>query len=294
MARWHTTDFDFLPAQAFQPRGWKGSMTLEGGGKGSSPAAPDYAPMAAASEKSAQLASDLGNKQLAQNQSQYDQNMATVAPLVAKQGAIMDQSMAQAQDYYNYNKSASRPVEQAINDEAMASGSEQRQGEAADRAVADSRAGTTASANMIARQGLRYGFSPEKMASMAGDMSANQGLAQATAANGARTAEKNLGYARKLDAAGLYRGLTGASTAAYGVASGAGSAGTSGQLGMSGQFMNGMNAGTSTIMNGQQLAQQGIGSILNAQSNMYQSPESTGSMLGGIGGLAGGIARLWR
>lgn len=34
MARWHKTEFDTLPERAFQPRGWKGSMTLEGGGGG--------------------------------------------------------------------------------------------------------------------------------------------------------------------------------------------------------------------------------------------------------------------
>ena len=36
MARWHSTDFDFLPERAFQPRA--GGMTLEGG---SSTPAPD-------------------------------------------------------------------------------------------------------------------------------------------------------------------------------------------------------------------------------------------------------------
>ena len=40
MARWHTTEWDMLPEQAFQQRGWKGSMTLEGGkGGGGAPAA---------------------------------------------------------------------------------------------------------------------------------------------------------------------------------------------------------------------------------------------------------------
>ena len=40
MSRWHTTDFDFLPERAFQPRGFKGGMTLEGGGKGGGQPAP--------------------------------------------------------------------------------------------------------------------------------------------------------------------------------------------------------------------------------------------------------------
>jgi hypothetical protein len=40
MSRFHSTDFDFLPEQAFRPRPG-GSMTLEGGGKGSSAPPPD-------------------------------------------------------------------------------------------------------------------------------------------------------------------------------------------------------------------------------------------------------------
>lgn len=39
MSRWHTTEFDFYPEHAFQPR--CGRMTLEGGGKGSSAPPPD-------------------------------------------------------------------------------------------------------------------------------------------------------------------------------------------------------------------------------------------------------------
>ena len=266
-------------------------MTLEGG-KGSSPPPPDYRPMAEASKETAEIAATLGREQLSENRRQFDANSSVSAPLIAKQGLIMDQSIAQADDYFNYMKSAQRPVEEAINKEAMASGSDQRQAEAADRAVADARSGATSSANMIARQGLRYGFSPDRMAALAGDMSASQGLAEATAANSARTAEKNLGFARKLDAAGLYRGLPGASTAAYGVASGAGSAGVGSQVGVSNQYTQGINAGNNTIMSGRSLYQQGLGNILSAQTSVYGSGQAAqtarnGQMMDLIGTGAG-------
>ena len=32
MSRWHKFDHPDLPGKAFQPRGWKGAMTFEGGG----------------------------------------------------------------------------------------------------------------------------------------------------------------------------------------------------------------------------------------------------------------------
>lgn len=259
-------------------------------GGGGSPPAPDYSAMAAATEKSAQLGSDLGNAQLTENKRQYDQNQATIAPLLAKQGTLMDQSMAQSQDYYDYNKSASRPIEAEINKEAMNAGSEQLQGEAADKALADARGGFTSSANMMARQGIRYGFSPEKMAAAAGDASATQGLAEATAANGARTAELNRGFGMKMNAASMYRGLPQASTAAAGVASGAGSVAVNGTLGASAQYLGGMNAGTSTIMNGQQLAQQGIGNILSAQSGAYNAGQQSQGQT--IGAVLGGAVTL--
>lgn len=272
---------------------WGFALYFDTGG-GGSPPAPDYTPMAAASEKSAQIAADLGQKQLDENKRQYDLNQQTIAPLIAKQGTLMDQQMAQSQDYYDYNKSASRPLEAEVNKEAMAAGSDQLQGEAADRAVADSRAGQTANANMIARQGIRYGFSPEKMAAAGGDLSVNQGLAEATAANGARTNELNRGFGMKMNAASMYRGLPQASTSAAGVASGAGTAGVNGTLGASGQYLNGMSAGTGTIMSGQQLAQQGLGSILSSQTSAFGSgQQNAGNTMSGLGSLVGAGAKLW-
>lgn len=102
--------------------------------------------------------------------------------------------------------------------------------------------------------------------------------------------------AKKLDVAGLYSGMTGASSGAYGLANNAGSSAVGNQNNTSGQYLNSMNSGINTIMGGRQLAQGGLGSILNAQTAVATTGggDTTGGMLGGLGGLAAGGAKLYQ
>lgn len=269
---------------------------LYGGGKGDSPDAPDYTPLAAASEKAAQIGADLGREQLAENKRQYDQNMQVAAPIVQAQTDLMKQSIEQGNDYYEYMKTRQRPVEDALNAEAMAAGSEAKQAEAAARAEADSMRGLTKSANVIARQGLRYGLAPSAIKSQAGTLSATQASNIVGATGAAREQEKNTGYAKKLDVSGLYRGLPGASQGAYSVANNAGNSAVGNQNQTSAQYLNGMSAGTNTIMQGQQQKINGLGSILNSQTSIYnnsQSGDMTGSIIGALGGIGASAITKW-
>lgn len=77
----------------------------------SKPPTPDYSQMAAASERSAELAAGLGQQQIDLAKSQFDQNMQLVTPIVQAQAALMQQQLEQGQDYYDYSKSF-RPLEQ--------------------------------------------------------------------------------------------------------------------------------------------------------------------------------------
>lgn len=262
---------------------------LYGGGKGDTPDAPDYTPLATASKESAEIAAQLGREQLAENTRQYEKNMEVAQPIIDAQKAIMDQSIAQGNDYYEYMKSQQRPVEQALNAEAMAAGTEAKQQEAADRAEADSMRGLTKAANIIARQGIRYGLAPSAIKSRAGALSATAASGIASATGAAREQEKNVGYAKKLDVSGLYRGLPGASQGAYSVANNAGNSAVGNQNQTSAQYLNGMAAGTGTIMQGQQQRLSGLGSILNSQTSIYNSnqpTDNTGSIIGAVGGIA--------
>lgn len=264
-----------------------------GGGKGDSPDPPDYSQMAAASAEAARLGKELGDAQLAENTRQYDQNTAIARPVIAAQLDLMNQTKAQGDDYYSYMVAKQRPVEDALNEEAMSgrpdAATRTAMQEASDKAVADTRAGSTQQINMIARQGLRYGFSPAKLAAAAGTSASMNASAQAAAANGAATKARTEGWAKRLDVAGLYRGLPGASQGAYSLANGAGNSAVGNQNQTSAQYINGMSAGNRTVMQGQGQRISGLGSVLGSQTSVFNngSPiDNTGAFVGAAGGIA--------
>lgn len=95
MSRWHTTEFDLLPERAFRPRGWKGGMTLEGGGKGDAPAPdPRMAEMAA--------------RQLDMAQAQYNdyrtQDMPFMRELANRAIGVSEGSAALARDQFGFSR----------------------------------------------------------------------------------------------------------------------------------------------------------------------------------------------
>jgi hypothetical protein len=248
--------------------------------------APDYGPMAQASKESAEIMAALGKEQLDFTKAQYAENAPILQDIAKKQIEVQDQTLAQGKDYYDYMVSQQRPVEEALNKDAMAAGSEEAQEIAAGKAAADARQGTTSMQNQIIRQGLRYGYSPAKLASMAGDTAAAQGLSVASAMNQAREKEKTLGYAKKMDVAGLYRGLAGASQGAYGVALNAGNSAGQNQMQPGQVAMQGMAQGTNTIGAGRSMYQSGLSNVLNAQV------QSAGQGMD-VGGLMSGAASLF-
>lgn len=183
--------------------------------------------------------------------------------------------------------------------ERAAAASARKEEEAAGRAVSDVRQGTTQQQNQMMRQGMRYGFSPSKMASVSGILATQQGLAGASAANQAREKEKSLGYAKKLDVAGLYRGMPSASQGAYSVANNSGNSAVANAMAPGAQLINGTNAGANVVGAGQNIRMQGVLGVLNAQSSYANSANQAmasgggGGGLGGIGSVLGGGAQLY-
>lgn len=254
---------------------------------GDAPDPPDYTPMANASKESAEIMAKLGREQLDFAKLQYEENKPVLQAIADKQIALQDETLKQGKDYYDYQVSQQRPVEEALNADAMQAGSEAAQEAAAGKAAADVRQGTTQQQNQLLRQAMRYGLSPKKMAAMAGSAAAASGLAEASAMNQAREKEKTLGYAKKLDVAGLYRGLAGASQGAYNVSLNAGNSAGQNQQSAGQTAMQGMAQGTSAVAQGRSLYQQGLGSILNAQVGMAgTATDNTGAALGAVGGIA--------
>jgi hypothetical protein len=274
-----------LPLAAFQPEA--GRMRLY---SSDAPDPVDYTPLANASKESAEIMAKLGREQLDFSKQQYEENKPVLQQIADSQLALQDETLKQGKDYYDYQVSQQRPVEEALNADAMQAGSEAAQEAAAGKAAADVRQGTTQQQNQLLRQAMRYGLSPKKMAAMAGGAAAQSGLAEASAANTAREKEKTLGYAKKMDVAGLYRGLTGASQGAYGIALNAGNSAGANTMAPGQSAQAGMAAGASTTGQGRSLYQQGLGSILNAQVGMANSgTDDTGAALGAIGGIAAAI-----
>lgn len=91
----------------------------------------------------------LGKDQLAETKRQYDQSYAVSKSVADKQLELMDQAKTQGDDYYNYMVSKQRPIEDALNAQALKDTS------VADKASRDGilQAGLNAAANTAGRAG---------------------------------------------------------------------------------------------------------------------------------------------
>jgi len=257
-------------------------------------AAPNYQPTADASAEAARLSAELGREQIAESRRQYDLNKEVIDPIIGLQKQQMEDTNRQGNEYYDYWKESYKPVELQAIEEANLSGSQQRQDEASARAIADSQGGYTRALNQAFRQSRRYGLQPQNQA---GSQMLQQAQNTAAMAMGARNQEKNLGYARKMEVAGLGRGMTGAANASYAMALGSGNGAAGNQMGLGNQLLTGMNQGNSTMMQGQGLQLQGLGSILNSQTSAYNASQAaqanSGMDMGGLGSLIGAGVKMY-
>jgi hypothetical protein len=234
----------------------------------------------------------LGNRQLAFAQQQYQELSPILRGIATTQQQAQEEQMRQARDYYDYMQSTYRPVERQLAAEAQRFNEPEYREQLASQAAAD--AGRAFSQVQAAQQrGLSaMGINPAsgRFASMQNQ--ANLGLAaqRAAAMTGTRQQAQQMGYARRLDVAGLGRGLPGASTAAYQGATGAGTAAGNMYMAPGNQYMGGLAQGAQTIGTG--LGQQisGLGTMIGAQQSGFNAglnaqAEVYGALIG-----AGGAA----
>lgn len=192
-------------------------------------------------------------------------------------------------------------------------------------ALADSRAGYANSLNQALRQGMRYGYSPAKLAAMGGASAtanasqqaaaanntrqnqinatrgrftqgaelglnaatANQGLRQADFARnrGYNTQDKAINWAKQLDSVGMSRGMPGFSQGAYSLANQSGNSAVQNQMQPGNALLGGMAQGAGMQQTGMGQKIQGLGSILGSQTSMYNANQNDGG--GGLGGVLG-------
>lgn len=256
--------------------------------------APDYTPLANASAAAADRMATLGQNQLDFARQQYTDNAPLMRDIARKQGLAMDQQLAQGSDYYNYLKDTYRPVEQGLVSDAMAFDTDAYRNQLATRAAADSGIAFNRQRQANERAMASMGVNPNsgRFQAAAGQTALMQAANRAGAMTGARERAQQTGYARKLDAAGLGRGLSGASTAAYGSAIGAGSQ-AAGNYGLAGQqYMGGMNQGAATVGSGLNMQLSGLGNVLNNQTKFAMN-EADSSFLGDVGGIMGAGASMY-
>jgi len=256
--------------------------------------APDYAPLAAASAHAADKMTALGQKQLDFAQQQYAENAPLMKDIATQQKLAMEQQLAQGKDYYDYQTQTYRPVEKGIVADALAFDTDAYRNQLATKAAADAGLafGRTRQANERAMASMGVNPNSARFQGLAGQSALGQAAARAGAMTGARERAQQTGYARKLDAAGLGRGLSGASTAAYGSAVGAGTQ-AGGLYGMAGQqHLAGMNQGAATIGSGLNMQIGGLSNVLNNQTKWaIEQPDN--SLLGNLGGIAGAATSMY-
>lgn len=257
--------------------------------KGSS--APDYGPMARASERAAELSTQLGREQLDFARQQYAESAPIMREIAQRQMQAQQDQMNMAKDYYNYQQSTFRPLERSIVKDAQRFDTEAYRQQQASKAAAEAGLAAATTRAMNERAAASMGINPSSGRFAGMQNSSNLGLAaqRASAMTGARQQAQQMGYARKLDAAGLGRGLAGASTAAYGGATAAGNAAGVNYQSAGNNFANQFNMGANTQLSGANMQIQGLGNILNNQTKMALEG---GTDWGGIGMLAGGAAKF--
>jgi len=234
---------------------------------GKSQPAPDYSGMEA-----------LGREQLQFARDQYADIKPLATRIADQQMAAQAQQMQQAQDYYNYQRDTFRPLEQGLVSDATRFSTEgYREQQARDAAAATGRAfGVMQDA--ASRAAASRGVNPNSGAGMALQSQNMLGLAagRANAMTGARNQAEQIGFARRLDVTGLGRNLAGASTAAYGGATGAGTAGLASSMAPGSQAMTGMAQ-----------AGQTMGTVLNNQTSQFNAGlNAEGQVMGALAGAA--------
>lgn len=286
MSRWHRTEFDFLPEQAFRRRPG-GGMTLEGGGGGggndqaqmvatmmqanASQQQLDWAREVYASEAPQRQATTLLSNQVSQAQvdlMRQQQQSAAVA----------------AQDY----ESLYRPLERQIVTDATNYDTPERREAATREAVSTVEQNLAAQRGATMREMERAGVNPASAKTMAlqSSLDLNAAKAKAGAGNAAAKQVETVGYARRMDAAGLGRGVVGSQGTSASLASQIGT----GAVGSSGAALAAGQSGTGLVQNAYNTAVQGYGSAAsqfgnmaaNATSATNQSSANTAAGLGAV------------
>lgn len=264
-------------------------------GKQKAPAAPDYSGVAAANEKSAELAYKLGQEQLQWAKDQYATDKASYDKIVGSFLEDMDESSQAAAEDRAFYKEHFQPLEEDLANEAKTYDTQERRDKemgAAQSAVAQQ---FEAQRQNATRDLEAYGIDPSstRYAALDTGVRTAQAAAQAAAGTAASNRVEDTARALRSEAINVGRGYPGQIAQSYQTSSqmGNGAAGTTGQATQIG----GQTMGTGTQWQG--LGNQAVsqwGNTLNMsyqnQLDRWKANQSASSGWGSALGLVGGLA----
>jgi hypothetical protein len=271
--------------------------TCFGGGKGGK--APDPNPGMLAS---AEAARDIGKMQketademLAFYKTQYAEMKPIMTEIMQTDMNIQKANAARADEYAQYERETFRPLEKEIVRDAEQFNEEGKREALATRAAADV---NTAFTNTRAQEGRalsRMGVNPNsgRFAALNNQLSLGQAATAAGAMTQTRTDAEQLGFARRMDAAGLVRNLATNASTAYGVSLKAGEGARTNAMAAGNQMGQGYGAAGQAYggaANSYGQAGNIYGQEFQGRMDGYKANQAAqGAFMQGIGSLAGTI-----
>lgn len=265
------------------------------GGKGGK--APDPNPgMLASAEAAREIAGiqkQSADEMLAFYKQQYEEMKPLLTEVMSTEMSTMKANQARADEYAQYERETFRPLEKSIVKDAENFATEGTREALATKAAADI---NTAASNARAQEGRalsRMGVNPNsgRFAALNNQLTLGQAAASAGAQTAARFEADNMGFARKMDAAGLGRNLATNASTAYGVSLAAGDA-ASKTAEAGGNFMGrgyaGAQQGYAGAASSYGTAGNIYGSEFNSRMQGYNAQQAAaGSTMSGIGSMIG-------
>jgi hypothetical protein len=265
-------------------------------GKPKAPAAPDYSGVAAANQKSAELAYKLGQEQLQWAKDQYASDKVTYDKIVNGFLEDMDETSQNALKDRQFYEANFQPLEEQLANDAKTYDTQGRREQEMGSAQSAITQQFDSQRQNAQRELEAYGIDPSstRYAALDTSMRTAQAAAQAAAGIAANNRVEDTGRALRSEAINVGKGYPGQIASSYSTSNqaGTGAAGITGNATMTGA--NTMGTNTQYMGLGNQAVGQ-WGNTLNAsyqnQLDRFKANQSAssgwGSALGLVGGLAG-------
>jgi hypothetical protein len=275
--------------------------------KGNEAPAPDFTSLAVASQYATDTGAQLGREQMALGREQlaaaervYERQLGIADRVADAQVATMEETRRQAQQYFNHWDSNFRGMEEKMVREAQDYDTAANRERLTAQAAQDAATAFAVTKGASERNMRSMGIDPRSGRYQAMDAQSDIALAgqRAAAMNSTRNQAQQIGWAKRLDAAGLGRGMPGASAAAYGAGTNAGVAAGNVMNQAGSTYLSGLAMGAQTFGQGAGTVMQGAGQGIQGYSSMVGSQTSyanaitdanaqlTAAGIGAAGGLA--------